>query len=220
MGWPTTKATTTALDSGSDNPNTARPQIKQNIDNVNTIIDNFTISSPNDKSILSYSSSLFATTRAPLFEATLRTRDGASFDGSGYQYEVLETGDGGYEKKRCIWDEVIDDNNFVGLNSMSTGIILQPGKYFWQVLSKHSNPVYYYYPEEYYRPNMYWKVHNNDLGPGEEDWQYFGEILNVSEGTTYEDELYIDAHNITLPGNITVGNSTGSDIFLKIIKFE
>ena len=29
MGWPTTKATTTALDSGSDNPNTARPQIKQ-----------------------------------------------------------------------------------------------------------------------------------------------------------------------------------------------
>ena len=218
MGWPTTKATTTALDSGSDNPNTARPQIKQNIDNVNTIIDNFTISSPNDKSILSYSSSLFATTRAPLFEATLRTRDGQSFDGSGNQYEVLSSGSGGAEKRSCIWDEVIDDNNFVGLNSMSTGIILQPGKYFWQVLSKHRNSVYYYYPEEYYRPNLYWKVHNGDNVAY--DWKYFGEILNVSEGTTYEDELYINAQNITLPGNITVGNSTASDIFLKIIKFE
>jgi hypothetical protein len=41
MAWPTTKATTTHLDAGTDDPNQARPQIKQNIDNVNDIIDFF-----------------------------------------------------------------------------------------------------------------------------------------------------------------------------------
>ena len=39
MAWPTTKATTTHLDAETDDPNQARPQIKQNIDNVNSIID-------------------------------------------------------------------------------------------------------------------------------------------------------------------------------------
>jgi hypothetical protein len=41
MAWPTTKATTTHLDAGTDDPNQARPEIKQNIDNVNSIIDFF-----------------------------------------------------------------------------------------------------------------------------------------------------------------------------------
>ncbi len=50
MAWPTTKATTTHLDDQTDNPNLARPEIKQNIENVNDIIDFFpsggVISSP------------------------------------------------------------------------------------------------------------------------------------------------------------------------------
>ena len=41
MAWPSTKATTTHLDAQTDDPNQARPQIKQNIDNVNAIIDYF-----------------------------------------------------------------------------------------------------------------------------------------------------------------------------------
>lgn len=41
MPWPTTKATTTALDNQADDPNLARPQIKQNVENVNDIIDFF-----------------------------------------------------------------------------------------------------------------------------------------------------------------------------------
>lgn len=44
--WPTTKGTTTALDQSSDDPNVARPQIKQNIENVNKIIDNFATTTP------------------------------------------------------------------------------------------------------------------------------------------------------------------------------
>ena len=39
MAWPTTKATTTHLDSETDDPNQARPDIKLNIENVNSIID-------------------------------------------------------------------------------------------------------------------------------------------------------------------------------------
>jgi hypothetical protein len=41
MAWPTTKAGTTNLDSSGDDPNLARPDIKQNIENVNDIIDFF-----------------------------------------------------------------------------------------------------------------------------------------------------------------------------------
>lgn len=39
MAWPSTKAATTNIDAGSDKPALARADIKQNIDNVNSIID-------------------------------------------------------------------------------------------------------------------------------------------------------------------------------------
>ena len=39
MAWPITKATTTSLDDSSDDPNIARVQILQNVNNVNNIID-------------------------------------------------------------------------------------------------------------------------------------------------------------------------------------
>lgn len=57
MAWPTTKAGTTNVDAGSDSPTNARADIKQNIDNVNSIIDEFNISSPSDGDLLQYSSS-------------------------------------------------------------------------------------------------------------------------------------------------------------------
>ena len=41
MAWPTTPASTANVDNGSDNPGLARADIKQNIDNVNAIIDEF-----------------------------------------------------------------------------------------------------------------------------------------------------------------------------------
>ena len=45
--WPSgTKAGTTHLDAGTDSPRLARPDIKQNVDNVNAIIDMFNIDSP------------------------------------------------------------------------------------------------------------------------------------------------------------------------------
>lgn len=60
MAWPTTPATTTHLDAGTDDPNLARPQIKQNVDNVNAIIDEFgdvSITSPSDGQLLQYNAS-------------------------------------------------------------------------------------------------------------------------------------------------------------------
>jgi|DEB0MinimDraft_6_1074348.scaffolds.fasta_scaffold13084_3 hypothetical protein len=56
--WPSgTKASTANLDAGSDKPRLARPDIKQNVDNVNDIIDYFNVSSASDGDILVYNSS-------------------------------------------------------------------------------------------------------------------------------------------------------------------
>lgn len=58
MSWPSgSKAGTSNVDSGNDLLANARPDIKQNIDNTNSIIDEFNISSPSDGDLLQYSSS-------------------------------------------------------------------------------------------------------------------------------------------------------------------
>ena len=56
--WPSSnKATTTHTDSSTDNPQNARAEIKQDIDNVNTIIDTFDLATtPQQGSILAYDS--------------------------------------------------------------------------------------------------------------------------------------------------------------------
>ena len=56
--WPSgTKASTANLDSGTDKPRLARVDIKQNVDNVNDIVDFFDGSSPADGDIFVYNSS-------------------------------------------------------------------------------------------------------------------------------------------------------------------
>ena len=58
MAWPSgTKASTANVDAGTDLLSLARPDIKQNIDNVNDIIDEFNIASPSNGDLLQYSSS-------------------------------------------------------------------------------------------------------------------------------------------------------------------
>jgi hypothetical protein len=55
--WPSgTKAGTTNVDNPNDLVIDARADIKQNIDNVNDIIDTFSITSPNDGDVLQYNS--------------------------------------------------------------------------------------------------------------------------------------------------------------------
>tara|TARA_A100001015_G_C14883043_1_gene669221 strand:+ start:89 stop:718 length:630 start_codon:yes stop_codon:yes gene_type:complete len=55
--WPTNKAGTTHLDSGTDNPGSARADIKQNVDNVNDMIDTIVVDSPSNNQVLAYDSS-------------------------------------------------------------------------------------------------------------------------------------------------------------------
>lgn len=56
--WPSgTKAGTTNVDNPNDLVANARADIKQNIDNVNDIIDTFNIATPSDGDLLQYSSS-------------------------------------------------------------------------------------------------------------------------------------------------------------------
>jgi hypothetical protein len=58
MSWPSgSKAGTSNVDNGNDLLANARADIKQNIDNTNSIIDEFNISSPSDGDLLRYSSS-------------------------------------------------------------------------------------------------------------------------------------------------------------------
>ena len=58
MAWPSgTKASTDNCDQPSDLIANARADIKQNIDNVNDVIDTFNIASPSDGDLLQYSSS-------------------------------------------------------------------------------------------------------------------------------------------------------------------
>lgn len=53
--WPSgSKASTQNLDSGTDSPRLARADIKQNVDNVNSIIDMFNIDSPTANQVLKY----------------------------------------------------------------------------------------------------------------------------------------------------------------------
>ena len=53
--WPSgTKAGTTNLDAGTDSPRLARPDILQNVNNVNSIIDMFNIDSPTANQVLKY----------------------------------------------------------------------------------------------------------------------------------------------------------------------
>lgn len=55
--WPSSnKASTQHVDSGSDKPRLARADLKKNIDNTNSIIDMFNITSPQDQQILMYDS--------------------------------------------------------------------------------------------------------------------------------------------------------------------
>ena len=56
--WPSgSKASTANVDAGTDSITSARADIKQNFDNVNTIIDTFNITTPSDGDLLQYSSS-------------------------------------------------------------------------------------------------------------------------------------------------------------------
>ena len=113
MAWPTTDATTTHLDAGTDDPNLARPQIKLNIENANAIKNEFgnvDISSPQNEQLLQYNS-----TSAKWVNATVSSGGGGEsvvylgFDGNA----DTDGGSHGYYE----FTELADSNNLATITA-------------------------------------------------------------------------------------------------------
>ena len=88
MAWPTSsKAGTTNVDQGSDKIRLARPDIKQNIDNTNAIIDTFTnMGSPSNNDVLVYNGSSFSPTSSTTFGSALLAFNGDLSAGNNQEY--------------------------------------------------------------------------------------------------------------------------------------
>lgn len=115
MAWPSgTKASTANVDEGSDSISNARADIKQNIDNVNDMIDHLNISSPSDGDVLRYSSSSgkweqVASTSLNIPFAVFQDNGGASAVAlGGYDYRSVT--------------EIFDSGNFASITTDTNGI--------------------------------------------------------------------------------------------------
>lgn len=126
MAWPSsTKAGTTNVDNGSDKPSLARPDIKQNIDNVNAIIDTFNISSPNDGDLLQYSTSTGQWEQVA-----------SSSVGTDLSMVFLQTGTGKDASNRLELTEYLDTNGIATTGSYT--FTLPSGSYYINVDSTTS----------------------------------------------------------------------------------
>lgn len=123
MSWPSgTKAATINVDAGSDRPALARPDIKQNIDNVNAIIDTFDIAAPSNGDILVYNSSTDAWS------------PGAPVVGGGIDLGVtnISTGEqlvSGNIFRRTV-EEFYDSNSLISITGGGFQFTLPAGTYY------------------------------------------------------------------------------------------
>lgn len=101
MAWPSSsKASTANVDAGNDSISLARPDIKQNIDNVNAIIDEFDIASSSQGQTLRYNGSVWQ----PVFSGNVNVIEqntaqsgfsGGQNDEEDYSGTFTLTGSGG-----------------------------------------------------------------------------------------------------------------------------
>ena len=127
MAWPSgSKAGTTNVDAGSDKPALARADIKQNIDNVNSIIDTFDIASPNNGDILVYNSTSGAwepgapSSGGP--NISLLTSNG-----------TYDTGIATYYRHNITFSETSDLDSIVSVDGTTGVFTLGAGRYLLQV---------------------------------------------------------------------------------------
>ena len=113
MAWPTTDASTAALDAGTDDPNLARPQIKLNIENANAIKNEFgnvDITSPQNQQLLQYNSA-----SAKWVNATVSTGGGGG--SVAYLSEISEDGStetiDGESRYPINFSELKDDDGII-----------------------------------------------------------------------------------------------------------
>jgi len=135
MAWPSgTKAGTTNVDNPNDLVANARADIKQNIDNVNSIIDEFNISSPSDGDLLQYSSS------SGQWEQVASTSVGSAADFATLGFTAATDFVSGNTYRKPITSE-FDPNNFVDVAVDTFTFSLPAGNYILQiVVTKESEP--------------------------------------------------------------------------------
>jgi len=115
--WPSSKATTTHLDNSADDPNQARVDIKLNVENVNKIIDYFTVSTPAEGDILQYDSA----------DARWENKTVAESGLQKVAYASLLTNDGQGSVNFYRFDEISDP---YGIATYSSGKLrLETGTY-------------------------------------------------------------------------------------------
>lgn len=194
MAWPTLKATTTSLDSGTDDPNVARVQIKQNVENVNDIIDFLNLTSLTDKDILQYNESN-------------GTFDNITLSNAGLQKQVLLTLTAttyafGSGKRYYGLTETSDPYGLISINSNGKIRFSETGDYLFEatVMIDSSN----------YDSNPYFgtsgggicfaqKIGSSSwLGTGTEQYIFPMQKFNASNTTT-DHMILFDSSNIDTP---------------------
>lgn len=126
MTWPTTPAATTNVDAGGDRPALARADIKQNIDNVNAIINTFDIAAPSNGDILTYNSS------SGVWEPGAASGGGSSIallTSNGTYDTTIAT----YYRYNVTFSETSDLDSIVSVNATTGVITLGAGRYLIQV---------------------------------------------------------------------------------------
>lgn len=139
MAWPSTKASTSNVNSDTNDISLARVDIKQNFDNVNNIIDMFDITTPSDNSTLTYNSttnkfdtqSSFGVARGEIIVSLNASLESSNFgvDSAGQTYY-----DGGF---------TITGDNDTGISTFDSGysyLRFQSGTYIVK-LYEHSKLV-------------------------------------------------------------------------------
>lgn len=128
MAWPTTKAGVTHLNDSTDNPNSARVDILQNVNNVNAIIDTFSSTNPNDGDMWRYNatSNIWEPTVFRPIEATIKFTGNIITGQYKAVYDVVRDTDN-------ILTEVTDSGFVSGTNTYVTngnvGFKLATGTY-------------------------------------------------------------------------------------------
>ena len=201
--WPSsTKASTSNVDSGSDKPRLARADIKQNIDNTNSIIDMFDIASPSDGDTLVYNStnSRFETQAAVFQEAILQI--GTAVSSTDPQIDITS---------------ITSDPN--GITSLSSGqFTLGVGTYLvwcWTANGNNSSgqgvrsgaPFQLQDPDG--DPLTVITYNGNPVLDG---LMFFGEVVVSGSSNTFRVK-----HNATFAPNITSGN-IANRTYLRIVK--
>lgn len=176
MAWPSgTKASTANVDAGSDSPINARADIKQNIDNVNAIIDEFDIASPSNNDILQYNSTSGA------------WEPGASTIGTSLAVLNVGTGEENVTGNvyRAELTESFDPNGIVALSG-SYQFTLTAGTYYLemeQFIDSTTEGVYVLYNESDSTTELTFST--NQIGTVTENYHFGSVVLTPASSKNY-----------------------------------